>query len=699
MGKNTENSKRFATNLKRSFRKLKYLDKTQSSYFVVTCFIAAFFMFTGVTYSYFTFSKNLNAATITIAKLNYMLESPTEGYRDRTITVSPGETKFVDLNLKSLNSGRTKYALNYKSSTDKVNVYYSETLRKNTSGIIGATGSVIDMRIVIENYGDEEAMIDFDVAGGYLQNILKSNITTGYFEQDLTIRPHLYDSNFENSSQVFNFPDKEDYSFYQVECSNGVTGSFDTENWILNRSDTSKQTSCDVYFKEATDEAEVFYRILGNNETSRWITTKPDNNGLYRYKNVTCTNVSDYSFDENTFDFKINSYEKNALCVINFETDVTIENSNRYTVYFDAQGGKVKTTSKVALKGGKYGYLPKPAYAEHIFLGWFTTADGGEEVKSSTDVLIESDIKLYAHWSEASSVDVTLKALNKTVGTDVISSTDDYGISYYYPSTSMNNYVKYADLYWRIARINGDGSLRLVYDGKELHENGASSKDRIIDTTEWNKNNANDNKYVGYMYGYENGVASTNKAQATSNSTDTNIKSVLENWYKKTIVDRGFQTNISDEIFCNDRTTRDEAGFASVATTYGAANRLLAADGSLSYNRAPQFACIYKGDAFTVRDTERGNASLNYPVGLLTMDEITLIGGTGEISYLSRGVPFWTSTPSRFDSSAKMFIAGGTDLEATVSSKNGVVPVINLSSEFASLLEGTGTKDSPHFVR
>ena len=28
-----------------------------------------------------------------------------------------------------------------------------------------------------------------------------------------------------------------------------------------------------------------------------------------------------------------------------------------------------------------------------------------------------------------------------------------------------NNYVKFGDFYWRIIRINGDGSLRIIYDG------------------------------------------------------------------------------------------------------------------------------------------------------------------------------------------------------------------------------------------
>ena len=51
---------------------------------------------------------------------------------------------------------------------------------------------------------------------------------------------------------------------------------------------------------------------------------------------------------------------------------------------------------------------------------------------------------------------------------------DDYGTSYYYRGAVTNNYVKFAGFYWRIVRINGDGSLRIIYDGTEAHANGTN---------------------------------------------------------------------------------------------------------------------------------------------------------------------------------------------------------------------------------
>ena len=94
------------------------------------------------------------------------------------------------------------------------------------------------------------------------------------------------------------------------------------------------------------------------------------------------------------------------------------------------------------------------------------------------------------------------------------STSDDYGTTYYYRGKVSNNYVKFAGYYWRIVRINGDGTIRLIYDGTSAHSNGEKSTDRQVGTSMfnyyWKQNNVEDsnksqvlydNAGVGYMYG------------------------------------------------------------------------------------------------------------------------------------------------------------------------------------------------------
>ena len=62
------------------------------------------------------------------------------------------------------------------------------------------------------------------------------------------------------------------------------------------------------------------------------------------------------------------------------------------------------------------------------------------------------------------------------------------------------NYVKLDNKYYRIIRVNGDGTLRIIYDGTTPYENGESNINRQVGTSAFNPYYS-DNGYVGYMYG------------------------------------------------------------------------------------------------------------------------------------------------------------------------------------------------------
>ena len=198
---------------------------------------------------------------------------------------------------------------------------------------------------------------------------------------------------------------------------------------------------------------------------------------------------------------------------------------------------------------------------------------------------------------------------------------DDLGTSYYFRGAVDNNWVKFGkdssgnDIYWRIIRINGDGSIRMIYSGTTAPTSSTATvmtgTGTQIGTSVFNSS-YNNPAYVGYMY--------TTSAQH-GNSTSSTIKTTVDNWYKTTTLETDATTKslVADQIFCNDRsattsssgTPGEISGSMSYSTDYyyGAYVRLIT-------NKAPILTCPTDSDKFTV-NTSNGNGALTYPVGLL----------------------------------------------------------------------------------
>ena len=295
----------------------------------------------------------------------------------------------------------------------------------------------------------------------------------------------------------------------------------------------------------------------------------------------------------------------------------------------------------------------------------------------------------------------------------VCTAPDDYSTSYYYRGNVDNNYVKFAGYYWRIVRVNGDGSIRMIYAGDadvidalpnktEVLANGyndANTEYTQIGTSAYNSS-YNDNAYVGYMYGT---TGSGSYEETHANTNDSTIKTVVDNWYKTNIEEAGYASYISDTLFCNDRSfASDNTGTgAGTSTTYYRWRNGPWTSGTNKTN--PRLMCKEQNDRFTVEDAQMGNGDLTYPVGLLTTDEAALAGGYNSSNsgyYLYTGDRYWTMSPYTFiGPSARVryvYSAGNVDYSDYVNNSYGVRPVLNLKS--GSLKSGSGTALDPYLV-
>ncbi len=108
----------------------------------------------------------------------------------------------------------------------------------------------------------------------------------------------------------------------------------------------------------------------------------------------------------------------------------------------------------------------------------------------------------------------------------LISDLDDIGISYYFRGNVKNNYFKFADKMWRIVRINGDNSVRLILDEKvpvltSFNDKPAEFLDAKVYKAleEWKE--ANLFQYTDYIYNnkycYDFNLSTDNKTYTSYN--------------------------------------------------------------------------------------------------------------------------------------------------------------------------------------
>ena len=323
--------------------------------------------------------------------------------------------------------------------------------------------------------------------------------------------------------------------------------------------------------------------------------------------------------------------------------------------------------------------------------------------------MTKEGMKCYLYFDEkASGSEYILAGENAPTNSTTDWTNGGKGITYYYTG-NPNNWVQFAGFYWRIIRINGDGSIRMTYQGvadSANPDNGnITGTGTQIGTSVFN-NEYNNNMHVGFKYtsGQVYGTGTNSTILGADNSNDT---TTLNGWYRSNLIKYAKHLE-GNAGFCGDRTPSTSSdsingsgGTGTIYTYYGAFIRL--------YNRGtsnsnPSLQCDSR-DVYTTTDSNEGNKSLQYPIGLVTADEVALTGitwnnaNTG--SYLYTGQYYWTMSPFNFDGSyARVFRVGSNGSLASgsgyVTSTWGVRPVINIRADVQ--ITGSGTTTDPFKV-
>ena len=315
-------------------------------------------------------------------------------------------------------------------------------------------------------------------------------------------------------------------------------------------------------------------------------------------------------------------------------------------------------------------------------------------------------------------------ASTATTNEGLFKADDDYTAttgmkSYYFRGAVDNNWVKFGkdrsnkDIYWRIIRVNGDGSIRMIYTGTTTPTESTkvvmTGDGTQISTGDFNSS-TDKAEHVGYQYieGQQHGYGECNgtSASCTVNGNtvyNSTIKQTIDKWYAGTTLETDIATKslVADQIFCNDRSpsSTQTASWTSTGATY-----YYGAFGRLNSNKKPILTCPTASDKFTV-NASNGNGALTYPVGLITADEVAMAGGNSKTSnstyYLYTNQSYWLGSPDFFYSSgAYEFPVRSTGIldynDDFVNFTAGARPIVSLSSK--AKLSGNGTYSNPYTV-
>ena len=224
--------------------------------------------------------------------------------------------------------------------------------------------------------------------------------------------------------------------------------------------------------------------------------------------------------------------------------------------------------------------------------------------------------------------------LTETNVNTLYKATEDNTDVYYFAGNARNNWVKFGGFYWRIIRTNSDGSVRLLYVGTS-----ADTKKAYIGQTNYN-NSDNDSILVGYKYG-TSGSLENNR----TNENSSLIKTYIDNWYKDNLTDYTKYLSTT-AVYCNDRTvTKDTYTIASGSFYYDAYYRL-------ETTFTPTYTCSNSYDAFSFTNVY---AKLDYPVGLITADELAYLGITAKSSGTVDSPYTWVNKNSNGDNAADIW--------------------------------------------
>ncbi len=502
------------------------------------------------------------------------------------------------------------------------------------------------------------------------------------------------------------------YVANNITCTNGTIITFDNDNYIIEVEKINSESICKINFTKELGNNSVTINVSDSSKIDSTSKTTTENGRIMFYLTEEPSNITggNYSLDGKVITInnitskvslnvtlgasiydKLLSDKTTRLTRTSFSS--TFETDNTKTLYTSTEDGTtvyyfagnaldnwVKTNVPgVCTYNGYVVYMGDSNVVQNIMQNNDYSAPSvttNSDCTSGKVCEVNSNENIYM----TGLTDIECESLFEYSGNGIMSSKATWNGD--------------KDIYWRIIRTNKDKSIRLLY-----HGTSTTATDSYIGASAFNTN-SNDPMYVGYKYGTSGSLV--RNRYNTNNST---IKNIVDNWYMTNLFN--FTDYLSKTaVYCNDREI--------ASGTFGNSNNFeYAARKRLYTNKTPTYNCTNVKDAFSAKNS---SAKLDYPIGLMTADEVAFAGGvlnvTSGNTYFTRNSnktysvgevnSWWLMSPNMHSGVPMMFGISwnnGPILSDGFMSSDSlyVRPVISLAGDIA-WKSGDGTAENPYQV-
>ena len=445
----------------------------------------------------------------------------------------------------------------------------------------------------------------------------------------------------------------------------------------------------------ATDNASLVYNIINNAKTNKNGTTFVNNPITTPAKgsgNIVYTSYTDPTSFSNTSSYTSKWYV--------YGTAITMDKDG----YFKITNPQVGQFSSVATS---------------MINGYITTSSGYADEESARAVMYNEFSSVYKVGASTTTSKLYYKAVTKNsenIESVLSVTTDDYGTSYYYRGGVTDNYVNFAGMCWRIVRIEGDGSVKLILEDMyaECNDNETQTTSAVY-TGNWSDGNT-------YVFGYDNSTGSyrlnfLNYEGGLADSFKT-FQTALAKKINTSLTDTSTQTEINTAL--SSKLKIDEWCYDDNITEYkhyDSDNNLVPnpVDGGYTEEYYGAYTRIYtnKKPSFSCSGTKltKFKDNTNMYVATLTADEMSFAGASGSTNYnyylmnsyaKDNYLYWWSLSPYYFtgeygyDGAFYLDIDGNLD-NVSVRSNDYSRPAVSLKSG-SIITGGEGTLEKPYII-